>query len=108
MSSAVSPHCRIHGENSLKRRNYSKNGTSSNCDRSTNSVVEALGWRNVTMYYWSDSTTVLAGILREENWSIFVGNKVQEIKKLGNPTPVDMNPADLTSRGCKAKRIVYS
>ncbi|GFV11462.1 integrase catalytic domain-containing protein [Trichonephila clavipes] len=32
----------------------------------TNSV-EALGCRNVTTYYWSDSTTVLAWILREEN-----------------------------------------
>ncbi|GFW48672.1 integrase catalytic domain-containing protein [Trichonephila clavipes] len=42
--------------------------------RLPNSVVEYLGWRNVTTYYWSDSTTVLAWILREENWSVFVGS----------------------------------
>ncbi|GFT29317.1 integrase catalytic domain-containing protein [Trichonephila clavipes] len=36
-------------------------------ERITNWIVEALGWRNVTTYYWSDSTTVLAWILREEN-----------------------------------------
>ncbi|GFY23479.1 integrase catalytic domain-containing protein [Trichonephila clavipes] len=47
--------------------------------RLTNSVVEALGWRNVTTYYWSNSTTVLAWILREENWSVFVMNRVQEV-----------------------------
>ncbi|GFV84453.1 uncharacterized protein TNCV_5007171 [Trichonephila clavipes] len=81
--------------------------------RLTNSVVEALGWRNVTTYYWSDSTIVLAWILREKNWSVFAWNRFQEIEKLGNPIswrhiPGDGNPADLTSRGCKAKRLVYS
>ncbi|GFW71990.1 DUF5641 domain-containing protein [Trichonephila clavipes] len=79
--------------------------------RLTNSVVEALGWRNVTTYYWSDSTTALAWILRGENWSVFVRNRVQEIK-LCNPTswrhiPGNRNPADLTSRGFKAKYLVY-
>ncbi|GFV91146.1 hypothetical protein TNCV_896671 [Trichonephila clavipes] len=51
-------------------------------------------------------------ILREENWSVFVRNKFQEIKKLCNTIswrhiPGDRNPADLTSSGCKAKRLVY-
>ncbi|GFY03938.1 DUF1758 domain-containing protein [Trichonephila clavipes] len=34
--------------------------------RLTNSVVKALGWRKVTTYYWSDSTTVLAWVERRK------------------------------------------
>ncbi|GBN28942.1 hypothetical protein AVEN_153311-1 [Araneus ventricosus] len=44
--------------------------------RLTNSVIEALNWKEVKCYYWSDSTTVLAWISREENWSVFVRNRV--------------------------------
>ncbi|GBN14031.1 hypothetical protein AVEN_249371-1 [Araneus ventricosus] len=47
--------------------------------RLTNSVIEALNWKKVKCYYWSDFTTVLAWISRVENWSIFVRNGVQEI-----------------------------
>ncbi|GBO13858.1 hypothetical protein AVEN_267483-1 [Araneus ventricosus] len=38
--------------------------------RLTNSVIEALNWKEVKCYYWSDSTTVLAWISREENWFV--------------------------------------
>ncbi|GFU79616.1 integrase catalytic domain-containing protein [Trichonephila clavipes] len=47
--------------------------------RLTNSVIKALDWRNVKMYYWSDSPTVLAWILKAENWSVFLRNRVQEV-----------------------------
>ncbi|GBM20229.1 hypothetical protein AVEN_216650-1 [Araneus ventricosus] len=35
--------------------------------RLTNSIIEALNWKEVQCYYWNDSTTVLAWISREEN-----------------------------------------
>ncbi|GBN27316.1 hypothetical protein AVEN_190517-1 [Araneus ventricosus] len=53
--------------------------------RLTNSVIEVLNWKEVKCYYWNDSITVLAWISREENWSVFVRNRVQEIRKLTSP-----------------------
>jgi hypothetical protein len=42
-------------------------------------AVEALRWKQVPVLCWSDSTTVLAWILRDEQWSVFVKNRVTEI-----------------------------
>ncbi|GBM39265.1 hypothetical protein AVEN_140316-1 [Araneus ventricosus] len=40
------------------------------------SVLRALQWDNVKQNYWTDSTTVLGWIQREELWSVFVNNRV--------------------------------
>ncbi|GBL76206.1 hypothetical protein AVEN_234478-1 [Araneus ventricosus] len=79
--------------------------------RLTNSVTEALNWKEVKCYYWSDSTTVLAWISKEENWSVFVRNRVQEIRKLTshlawNHVVGELNPADLPSSGCTATQLM--
>ncbi|GBM28859.1 hypothetical protein AVEN_146999-1 [Araneus ventricosus] len=79
--------------------------------RLTNSVIEALNWKEVKCYYWSDSTTVLAWISREENWSVFVRNRVQEIRKQTSPLAWnhvvgELNPANLSSRGYTATQLM--
>ncbi|GBM09363.1 hypothetical protein AVEN_184073-1 [Araneus ventricosus] len=79
--------------------------------RLTKSIVDALGWTTVKCFYWSDSTTILTWITKEENWSVFVNNRVKEIRKISQPfswrhvSGVE-NPADLPSRGCSHNRIL--
>ena len=42
--------------------------------RLTSSILEALSLKNLKIYYWSDSSTVISWIHRENNWSVFVEN----------------------------------
>ncbi|GBM05086.1 hypothetical protein AVEN_210797-1 [Araneus ventricosus] len=77
------------------------------------SVLSALQWDYVDTHYWTDSTTVLGWIQREELWSVFVNNRVQEIRKLTDPTlwkhlPGAQNPTDLPSRRCYAHQLSCS
>lgn len=68
-------------------------------------ICEALDLSDVSIHLWSDSTTALAWIERDEDWGTFVGNRAREINKLTDKdswkhVPGCMNPADLPSRGC--------
>lgn len=79
--------------------------------RLTNSVIKNTGLTDIPVYYWTDSTTVLAWIKREDHGGAFVGNRVKEIKLLTNVqdwnhVPGDMNAAHLPSRGCSPLHLV--
>ncbi len=69
--------------------------------------------RNVDCFYWSDSTTALAWIGRNDEWGTFVGNRVREIVQLGTANqwrhvPGKLNPADFPSRGGSPKELLQS
>ncbi|GFT91713.1 hypothetical protein NPIL_97021 [Nephila pilipes] len=51
-------------------------------DRLFSSVKQALKRPNISIYFWTDSFTVLTWITRREQWSVFVTNRISEIKKL--------------------------
>ncbi|XP_037029723.1 uncharacterized protein LOC119069705 [Bradysia coprophila] len=78
--------------------------------RLMNSVKDTL-FTNIPCYYWTDSTTALAWISRNDEWGTFVGNRVKEIIGLTNVqqwfhVPGIKNPADLPSRGCTPKELL--
>ena len=79
--------------------------------RLTQSVKEALEYEDVSTFYWTDSTTALAWIKRDENWNVFVSNRVKEIRSLSAVeswkfVPGQNNPADLISRGCSVDKLL--
>ncbi|XP_035715302.1 uncharacterized protein LOC118438727 [Folsomia candida] len=53
--------------------------------RLMSTVVEALSLQSIEKFYWSDSSTALAWIKRNNEWGTFVGNRVKEICKLSSP-----------------------
>ncbi|XP_031351409.1 uncharacterized protein LOC116176791 [Photinus pyralis] len=75
------------------------------------SVLDSMSWKDKPVFLWSDSTTVIQWIKRNEAWSIFVKNRVTEIRRNLAPhvtirhVPGANNPADLPSRGCSTKKI---
>ncbi|XP_054720641.1 uncharacterized protein LOC129230265 [Uloborus diversus] len=77
------------------------------------SLKESLSLEQVRSFFWTDSSTVLAWIKRPDQWSVFVRNRVNEIRKL---TEADNwfhiigreNIADLLSRGCGVKQLLKS
>ncbi|GFT97120.1 uncharacterized protein K02A2.6, partial [Nephila pilipes] len=57
-----------------------------------------------------DSEQILTWITRREQWSVFVANRISEIRKLTTSEDwlhisTDQNPADILSRGCGPKQL---
>uniref|UniRef100_A0A8D8SJN2 Integrase catalytic domain-containing protein n=1 Tax=Cacopsylla melanoneura TaxID=428564 RepID=A0A8D8SJN2_9HEMI len=74
-------------------------------------TVRDLKLKQVKTTFWTDSSTVLAWVLRQEPWNIFIMNRVKEIRTLSEGcewkhVPGGMNPADLPSRGSTAKKLI--
>ena len=81
--------------------------------RLTHFLKESLQLTNLPCYLWSDSTTALAWIKRNDEWGSFVGNRVKEICSLvkvedWRHVPGIYNPADLPSRGCSPAQLLES
>ncbi|GFS59516.1 integrase catalytic domain-containing protein [Nephila pilipes] len=75
-----------------------------------NSMKQALKLPYIKTYFWTDSSTVLTWITRREQWSVFVTNRISEIRKLTTSEDwlhisTDQNPADILSRGCGPKQL---
>lgn len=71
----------------------------------TTTIIEALDLQQTQVFYWTDSTTALAWIRRNDSWGTFVGNRVKKIVSVSSSqswrhVPGILNPADLPSRGC--------
>ncbi|GFU12878.1 integrase_H2C2 domain-containing protein [Nephila pilipes] len=73
-------------------------------------MKQALKLPYIKTYFWTDSSTVLTWITRREQWSVFVTNRISEIRKLTTledwlHISTDKNPADILSRGCGPKKL---
>ncbi|GFS79841.1 integrase catalytic domain-containing protein [Trichonephila clavipes] len=81
--------------------------------RLLNSILKALNMPDLKVTLWSDSTTALWWIKKYVNWSVFVANRVKEIRQLTQIqswkyVPGNMNIADLLSRGCSPRQMLNS
>ncbi|GFT55865.1 integrase catalytic domain-containing protein [Nephila pilipes] len=74
------------------------------------SMKQSLKLPYIKTYFWTDSSTVLTWITRREQRSVFVTNRISEIRKLTTSEDwlhisTDQNPADILSRGCGPKQL---
>ncbi|GFX42562.1 integrase catalytic domain-containing protein [Trichonephila clavipes] len=81
--------------------------------RLANSIIRALNLPGIKVIYWSDSEVALWWIRERGNWSVFVANRVKEIRELTQfqswrHVPSNMNIADLLSRGCTPQKMLDS
>ncbi|XP_021959688.1 uncharacterized protein LOC110855589 [Folsomia candida] len=78
--------------------------------RLTTVVKKVLSMEEEKTFFWSNSSTALAWIRRDDIWGKFVGNRVREILTLSKEeewrhVPGTLNPADLPSRGCSPAQL---
>ncbi|GBN00639.1 hypothetical protein AVEN_44586-1, partial [Araneus ventricosus] len=81
--------------------------------RLVNSVIKAIDVSSIKVTLWSDSTVALWWIKEYGDWSVFVANRVKEIRELTGcyswrHVPGNMNIADLLSRGCTPQQMLNS
>lgn len=81
--------------------------------RLSNKLKMDMGLQEMEVIYWTDSSNALHWIKNDDQWGIFVWNRVKEIRsvtdiKSWRYVPGSMNPADLPSRGCSATRLAQS
>uniref|UniRef100_A0ABD2W647 Integrase catalytic domain-containing protein n=1 Tax=Trichogramma kaykai TaxID=54128 RepID=A0ABD2W647_9HYME len=81
--------------------------------RLAHSVEQSMGSSLRNLYFWTDSSTVLSWLRRNQQWARFVWNRVAEIKKFSDVkawrhVPGILNPADLPSRGCTSRQLLDS
>ncbi|GFS74360.1 integrase catalytic domain-containing protein [Nephila pilipes] len=74
------------------------------------SLKQTLKLPNIKTYFWTNSSIVLTWITLREQWSVFVTNRISEIRKLTTSDDwlyisTDQNPADILSRGCGPKQL---
>jgi len=50
--------------------------------RLATSIVKELKQKDIQLPFWSDSSTVITWIKRDDHWGVFVWNRVQEIREL--------------------------
>ncbi|XP_015189797.1 PREDICTED: uncharacterized protein LOC107073618 [Polistes dominula] len=67
-------------------------------NRRTEDVLQAISCKDIPVFCWSDSTTVLTWINRDSQWGSWTWQYV----------PGPQNPVDLPSRGCQAKQLYDS
>lgn len=66
---------------------------------------------DIETFYWTDSSNALSWIKRDEQWAVFIANRVKEIRQLSNPddwyhVPGNLNPADAPSRGSTIRYLM--
>ncbi|XP_071044568.1 uncharacterized protein [Parasteatoda tepidariorum] len=79
--------------------------------RLADTVKKDLRLEDIETFFWSDSMDALYWIRKEGPWTIFVSNRVDEIRRLSKASdwkfvPGTQNPADLPSRGCTVKTLL--
>ncbi|GFW22788.1 integrase catalytic domain-containing protein [Trichonephila clavipes] len=81
--------------------------------RLTHLVQESLNIAEMETVFWSDSILALYWLREKRGWSVFVSNRIKEIKNLfpnseWRHVPGKINPADLISQRCSPSHLVES
>ncbi|UYV63140.1 hypothetical protein LAZ67_2003276 [Cordylochernes scorpioides] len=74
-------------------------------------IKSMMEFEDIPITLWTDSTTALAWIKRDMNWSVFVAGRVKKIRQNSSITdwrhvPGKENPADIPSRGASISQLI--